>query len=95
MAKEEISQWPTNRLPAEDRYYRDPAFHRLVDFIYGFLESDAVIGRDFTPSEFREALMCALTMYEHRHIRPMLIFKDKEDWGFTSDHSVPPTRGQS
>ena len=68
-----------NRLSVAERYQRDPAFARLVQFLYHFLESDNTIGTVTTPTELREAFMCAVTMYEHRHIRPMFIAKDKLD----------------
>lgn len=43
-----------NRLPATERYHRDPAFARLVDT----LES-LIYKAEYTPSELREAVILA------------------------------------
>jgi hypothetical protein len=62
-----------NRLPASERYQRDPAFHALVELIYG-----AICRCDYTPTEIREAAMYAAIRYEQQHIRPVMVpLKDK------------------
>ncbi len=64
-----------NRLSPEERYSRDPWFHRLVDLLYYHLESakPGKFGTDFTPTELREAVILACTIFEHRHPRPILV----------------------
>jgi hypothetical protein len=59
------------RLPAEERYERDPVFRALVDMIGSMLEQDQ--SRTFTPTEVREAAMLACIRYEAIHIKPRLI----------------------
>ena len=55
----------------KERYEHDPVFHQLVDLFQHYLEENAC--RQFTPTELREAVMLAATMYEYRHIRPIAI----------------------
>ena len=47
----------------EERYNSDPEFHSLVIMMYH------MIGDRFTPSEMREALIFAFTLYEMRRVR--------------------------
>jgi hypothetical protein len=54
-----------------DRYQHDPVFRQLVDLFQHYLEENAC--RQFTPTELREAVMLAATMYEYRHIRTIAI----------------------
>jgi hypothetical protein len=62
-----------NRLPAEERYRRDPVFHALVNFIY-----DSIVRCDYTPTELREAAMLAAIKYEQNYARPVMVpLKDK------------------
>ncbi len=69
-------QWPDKyRLPADERYERDPVFRNLVDVIGSMLEQDQ--GRTFTPTEVREAAMLACIRYEAIHIRPFLVDASK------------------
>jgi hypothetical protein len=55
----------------DERYKRDPIFKNLVDLFGHYLEENSC--RQFTPTELREAVMLAATMYEYRHIRPIVI----------------------
>lgn len=48
-----------NRLPAAERYHRDPAFQVLVDS----LRTEIVRG-SYTPTELREAVVLACTLHE-------------------------------
>lgn len=57
----------------EERYMRDPVFHRLVDMLEAYLEENAM--RQWTPTELREAVMLAACRYEYRHVRPIMIEK--------------------
>ena len=50
---------PLNRLPAEDRYMRDPLFHTLVESLYVIIKNG-----EMTPTEVREAAMLAAVKYE-------------------------------
>jgi hypothetical protein len=55
-----------NRLPAAERYLRDPVFHHLVDTMLA-----AIQGGVFTPTEIREAAILAATIHERE--RPFRI----------------------
>ncbi len=50
-----------------DRYQTDAWFHSLVATLEGLLAQG-----DFTPSELREAVILAATIYTQRTIRPMI-----------------------
>lgn len=50
------------KLTPRQRYERDPEFHTLVDTIYSLIEKS-----QFTPTELREGVILACTMYEMRH----------------------------
>lgn len=64
------------RMKAHDRYQHDPIFARIVDTLQIMLETeDDYAGRQFTPTEMREAAMLACELYEYRHIRPILLLK--------------------
>lgn len=54
------------RTPAE-RYQTDAAFHYLVASLGNLLAA-----ADYTPSELREAVILAATIYTQRTIRPMI-----------------------
>lgn len=56
-----------SRLPAADRYMGDVVFKTLVDAMYGIIRRG-----EMTPTEVREAAMLAATMYETRHVNPIL-----------------------
>lgn len=47
-----------------DRYFNDPRFKVLVDLFYSYIAR-----ADFTPSEIREAAMCACVKFEMEHVR--------------------------
>jgi hypothetical protein len=55
----------------KDRYRNDPVFRNLVDVMQSLLEDNAC--RQYTPTELREAVMLAASMYECRNIQPILI----------------------
>ena len=68
------------RISTYDRYQQDPIFNGVVDTLYMMLETDNnYSGRQYTPTEMREAAMLACEMYEARHIRPILITKEAGD----------------
>ena len=48
-----------NRLPPEERYQRDPAFHALVTML-----RQAIANADYTPTELREAVTLACIQHE-------------------------------
>ncbi len=50
------------KLMPEQRYKRDAEFKTLVDTIYSLIEKS-----QFTPTELREGVILACTMYEMRH----------------------------
>jgi hypothetical protein len=54
-------------MTAEDRYQRDPLFHRLVD-----LMCHQITELQLTPTEMREAAMLACIKFEQMHPRPMV-----------------------
>jgi len=56
------------KLTPEQRYYRDAQFKTLVDMMYIQIEQS-----QFTPTELREGVILACTMYEMRHCRGMFI----------------------
>jgi len=58
-------------MTCKERYQNDPVFQRLVDLMQYYLEENDC--RQYTPTELREAVMLAATMYEYRHIRPIVI----------------------
>ena len=55
-----------NRLPASERYQRDPVFRALVDAMVYHVRKG-----EFTPTELREASILAATIYETRPMRPL------------------------
>lgn len=57
-----------NRLPAEDRYHRDPVFHNLVDWMVYHVRN-----ADYTPTEMREAAMLAMTIHERTTLRRPIV----------------------
>jgi hypothetical protein len=59
---------PPSRLPAADRYGRDPKFHELVDTLYLMIRES-----QYTPTELREAVMLAAWMFESRHMRSFYV----------------------
>jgi hypothetical protein len=69
------AQWPGRaardpdaqlyRMPAIERYQRDPEFNRLVDMMQAMIHQ-----AQFSPSELREAAVLAATMYEERRNIP-------------------------
>lgn len=61
------------RLPARERYLRDPIFHALVATLYAHLERGHAEGMAFTPTELREAAVLAAEMWEERHVRPIMV----------------------
>lgn len=48
----------------DERFNSDPEFHTLVMMMYRLIEDAR-----FTPSEMREALILAFTIYETQHCR--------------------------
>jgi hypothetical protein len=56
---------------AEDRYQTDSSFHQLVDLIYVEIDRG-----HYTPSELREAVILAATMYEYRNARHLIYGPD-------------------
>lgn len=62
-------------LPSE-RYKHDPVFRGLVNTLRSLL-----VRSDFTPSELREAVLLAATMYETETIRPL--YRENPDGSFT------------
>ena len=55
-----------NRLPASERYQRDPVFRALVDAMVYHVRKG-----EFTPTELREASILAATIYDTRPMRPL------------------------
>ncbi len=53
-------------MTAEERYRGDATFARLVDVIYA-----AIVEKQYTPTEVREAAMLAALKYDYTHIRDM------------------------
>lgn len=51
-------------MTAEDRYHHDPIFHALVDTIY-----QAIVLKQYTATEVRDAAMLAAIQYEQWHVR--------------------------
>ena len=51
-------------MTSEQRYFYDPAFKTLVDFMV-----KAIIDRQYTPSEMRDAAMLASVKYEMTYSR--------------------------
>jgi hypothetical protein len=54
-------------MTGEQRYFHDPAFKYLVDFML-----QAIIDHKFTPSEMRDAAMVASIKYEMTHTRRLM-----------------------
>jgi len=55
---------------AEERYKNDPIFHSIVDSLYHMLD----VGNGmYTPTELREAVILATSMWESIHIKPIFI----------------------
>lgn len=48
----------------KDKYINDPEFYRLVDIIGGLIRE-----HKFTPSELREACICAAIRYEQEQLQ--------------------------
>lgn len=59
-----IIEAPANRLPAADRYRRDPEFHTLVDTLEAFIDRN-----NLTPTELREAIFLAACRWEAKRVR--------------------------
>ena len=57
---------------AERRYQEDPQFHALVDMIY-----QAIVEKNYTATEVREAAMLAAIKYEQMHIREFGTFPEQ------------------
>lgn len=55
----------------KERYQNDPVFRQLVEVLRHYLEENAC--RQYTPTELREAVMLAASMYEFTHIRPIVM----------------------
>lgn len=53
-----------------ERYRNDPVFRNLVDFMQHYLEEHQGL---LTPTELREAVILAATLYDSRHIKPLLV----------------------
>ncbi len=62
-----------NRLPAEERFLRDPQYKALVDNLYA-----QIVNGNYTPTELREAVILAATKYEMYHTRHMVFGGDKQ-----------------
>lgn len=56
-------------MQAEERYLHDPVFHRLVDMIF-----HAIVEKQYTATEVRDAAMLAAIRYEQTHIRRFHVF---------------------
>lgn len=56
------------------KYNEDPAFRRLVDYMVS-----AIIENQYTPSEMREAAMCASIKYEMAFVRPTMVLNKPID----------------
>lgn len=54
-----------NRMSVVDRFQNDPQFKALVDLLTAWLLEH----QDFTPTELREAAMCAAERVEYMTIR--------------------------
>lgn len=52
----------------QERYARDPDFHKLVDLLTNF-----VIRCEFSPTELREAAVLAAIRYEQQYARPVYV----------------------
>lgn len=65
------------RRPVEERYQDDPVFHSLVTLFYKHMDEANELGRLYTPTELREACMFAATLWESRHIRPIILTEDQ------------------
>lgn len=61
------------RLPAQERYLRDPIYAALVDNIYAQIQDGK-----YTPTELREAVILAATKFEMYHCRRMVYVEDSE-----------------
>ena len=59
-----------NRMDVQDRFERDPQFKALVDMMTAWLMSHP----EFTPTELREAVMCAATNVELFTLRRTVVF---------------------
>ena len=64
----------SDKLTPEQRYGRDVEFHTLVDTIYSLIEQS-----QFTPTELREAVILACTMYEMRHCKSIFFVPQNEE----------------
>jgi len=56
-----------------ERYHSDPAFKQLVDLMLHH-----IITEKFTPSEMRDAAMCASMQYEMLHPRALFISTESD-----------------
>ena len=59
-----------NRMDVLERFDRDPAFRALVEMLTAWLLQH----QDFTPSEMREAAMCAASRVEMMTVRRVYTF---------------------
>ena len=59
----------------EDRYRDDSVFRNIVDVLQSMLENQESL--TFTPTEMREAAMLAQILFESRHVRPIIIDREK------------------
>lgn len=64
------------KLTPEQRYKRDPEFQTLVDTIYSMIDRC-----QFTPTELREGVILACTMFEMRHSRVIFGGGRIDDYG--------------
>ena len=60
-----------NRLPADERYQRDPVFRALVDtMVYTITRSN------YTPTELREAAMLAAVIHENSRLMEYVVIPE-------------------
>ena len=58
-----------------ERYYNDPEFHVLVDYMVNF-----IVNNKYTPSEMRDAAILASIIYDEKNIRiNHLLYKNNVD----------------
>lgn len=63
-----------------ERYQRDPEFKALVDVL-----RDQLIRCQFTPTELREAVILAATLFDRTHLRPFLTGPIERDFCICKD----------
>lgn len=61
-------------------YSNDPSFRRLVDALLGLISA-----ADFTPSEIRQAAICAAIKWEQMNPLPALVFTRVKSDPFETD----------